>query len=143
MKRVSVIWIGVGLLMLQLGVIVVYTIYVGSTASDDFAVSEEADLQKYPELTPFICGMVDFRGEVCDIERGSFAFSYLTSATNARHFFESVDKAAKRSGWSVSFADAMARVYETNLQRYSARNIRDAVSVRYDEKTRTVRVTWE
>lgn len=143
MQWPKTIWVGLGLILFQVIVITLYMFYVVSTASDEHVMSHKSDLEKYPEIQLFIHGMVDFMGELSDIERGTVRFKYVTTITNGNGFFGHIDEALNGSGWTMLYSNGVSRTYQTNLLRYPAQNRADTVMVTYDEKTCVVQITWE
>jgi len=87
--------------------------------------------------------MVDFIGELSDIERGTVRFKYVTTIANPGEFYGHVDNALIGSGWSIIRSNVLTRTYQTNLLRYPAQDRSDTVSVTYDGTTHTVQIMWD
>lgn len=143
MKKSFAVWIGSGIILLQLSAIVLYVIYVVWTSSYDHVATQKSDLEKYPELMPFVHQMTHFISGMSDIERGVLCFAYVTDITNVFSFFADVDAAATDIGWEIIYTDRLVRTYRTNLMRYSAQLKSDTVILKYDEEAYTVHVTWQ
>lgn len=110
--------------------------------SGAFVTSKEADLEKYPELRPFIHQMLRFHGEDTDLEYGVFRFSYESREQEAKTLLAVIDTNATSSGWQVILRNDLKRGYSKNLQRYPAQTRDDRVWVEYDAGTRRLHVEW-
>ena len=111
--------------------------------SGEFVTSKEADLEKYPELRPFIHQMLRFHGGDTDLEYGVFRFSYESREQDAKTLLAVIHMNATTSGWKVIRRNDLMCGYSKNLKRYPAQSRDDLVWVEYNAETRRLDVTWQ
>jgi len=66
--------------------------------SGEFVTSQESDLSKYPELECFAHEMRRFHGDVTDLERGIFRFSYTSRESDPESILRSIRKLLRMVG---------------------------------------------
>lgn len=111
--------------------------------SGEFVTSQESDLSKYPEIHIFAHEMARFHGDVTDLERGTFRFSYTSRESEPESLLQAIDQKAAANGWLVILRQGLKRGYSKNLHRYPAQSRSDVVLIEYDPGMKKVRVEWQ
>ena len=109
----------------------------------EFTTSQESDLVKYPELNVFVHEMIQFQGDVTDLESGTFRFSYSSREPDPRRILQAIDAKARAEDWRLLFQKYFIRCYTKNLHRYPAQTRDDVVIVEYDAGKESIRIEWQ
>lgn len=126
-------WVAVGVLCAF--------VFAVRLACDETLVPEEAELERYPELQPFLAGRVGFTGGTSNLDTGLYSFSFPTECGSATLYFSSVSEAAARDGWRQRVIGPNRHVYVRRSEAYPAADFDDSIELRYDEETATVTLT--
>ena len=122
--------------------IIIFVIILLLGCSGDFVMSSESDLKKYPEIEIFIYKKQRFYGDMCDIESGTFSFSYSSKEVDSEKILNAIDKRAIKAGWKRLYKRRMECGYSKNLQRYPAQKEHDFIRIEYFPALKRVHVFW-
>lgn len=118
--------------------VAVVAAYITIAYKREVVVPVEADLAKYPELSPFQVGRSGFRGIKFDMDTNDYSFAFPVSFGDAKSFFGAVDAAAAFAGWNLTEAGSAQRVYLRRKERPIGPLVGDQVTLRYDPQEREV-----
>jgi hypothetical protein len=132
----------------RLAIAVAAIVLVGVTAfllttSLDTTVPRESDLEKQPELAPFLVGRQGFRGIEFNLDTNYYSFAYPTSVLKSGALFAQVRSAAESQGWKLVTATDQQQSYAKKSGAYPAANELDKVTISYDVTKHEVTVVRE
>jgi hypothetical protein len=91
---------------------------------------KEEDMQKYPEVLPFILDNNEFEGSH-DVDLGWLHFSYTPKKTN-QNPVNIMDSIASEESWKVIKVSSAERVYIKEIKSYPADTTIDSLIVKFD-----------
>ena len=103
----------------------------------------EAELSKYPEMSPFLAGRKGFRGIRFNLDTNYYSFAFPTHFDTAETYFGTVDAAATRAGWRLVGREPRSRVYTRKKNAPVGALQFEKVTLLYDSEKQAVTFTRE
>lgn len=109
------------------------------SCSDNLQFTEK-DLEKHPEIQPFLLDIQDFKG-VHNIDLAILDFSYSISKSDDSVFFI-LDSIAKNEKWVVCSKSAQTRVYTKYIQSFPGDEEIDTLTISYRNDEKRIYYRW-
>lgn len=116
----------------------IFILLVLGSCTERLDVKEE-DLQKYPEIFPFLLEHKDLEGEHF-LDPGWLHFSY--SPTKDNDPIRMLDSVAVKEGWQIENTSNLERVYLKEIKSYPADNGLDSLIVSYSTENNRLTFKW-
>ncbi len=100
----------------------------------------EEDMQKYPELLPFVLDNTDFEGKH-EIDLGQVTFSYDLSLP-LKNAFDTIDAIAISRNWRVTKISSNERLYLKAIKDFPADVQEDSLLVVYSTAQSRLTFNW-
>lgn len=104
----------------------------------DQVATSEKDMQKYPDILPFILENRNFEA-FHNTDLGWLHFSYEPMAGNA---LETTDSIADAEGWEILKESGLKRIYLKKIKSYPADNALDTLYVEIEPSKNRLYFKW-
>ena len=103
----------------------------------------EAELAKYPEMSPFLVGRTGFRGIRFNLDSNYYSFAFPINFDTAEIYFGAVDASATKEGWRLVGSEPQGRVYTRKKDIPVGATQFEKVTLRYDSEKKEVTIIRE
>jgi len=134
MKRVTIILAFVVLALVAVGAFFYRSENVKPT---------EAELVRYPEMSPFLAGRTGFRGIRFNLDTNYYSFAFPTNFGNAENYFEAVTGNAKGFGWQLVMSEPLRQVYSRKKDAPPGMQQFERVTLIFDPERKEVTLVRE